>query len=116
MGVVCFRLTPDQVWRLTPAQFAALSDQLDNERRIFDYQMGWIRACLVEPYRDKEKHPESFKPEDFCVMPPKDGTERKGAASSGEMTPDEMLAHVRGYVIPTLREHNAKMQALREGR
>lgn len=104
IGVVCFRLSPEQVWALTPAQYAALSDVLDEERRTIDLQLGWVRALLVEPHRDKSKHPNPFRPEDFSIYPALD---KPAHAPRGEMSPDQQLAFVRGFLHPYFKARHA---------
>lgn len=109
VGVVMFHLPPERVWRLTPAQYAALSKVVDEDRRSLDFQLGWIRMLLAEPYRDRQRTHEPFKPTDFTVYKQKGATQSTPA--SREMTPDQMLAHVRGCVIPFFKAREEALKA-----
>lgn len=111
--MVLFRLPREEVWQLTPVQFAACSRTVDFERHLLDSQLAWIRHILYEPNRDKQKQPQASSPKDFLLYGPLDNGEEPARSSSREMTPDEQLDYVRNFLHPHFkavaeREKNLK--------
>lgn len=118
IGVVLFHLTPAEVWKLTPAEFAAFCKVVNQERYHIDFQFGWVRHLLFEPNRDKQQRPTPTTIEDFLAYGPQLSKGEDGTpALSREMTPDEQLAYVTGCVIPYFkaREEAEKARERREG-
>jgi hypothetical protein len=94
-------LTSEQAWRLTPAQYAALSNRFFEAREFIDWQMGWLRALIVEPYRDKRRHPNAYKINEFSMF-------HQDIEVSGEMTPEQQLEYVKNIVLPAFRQIGIK--------
>lgn len=63
MGRYRLRLSDDEFWTLTPAQFHALSEQARYEKEWLDFRAGLVCSTLANIYRAKNQ--KAFTPQDF---------------------------------------------------
>lgn len=63
IGVYDFGLTSEQFWRLTPAQFHALSKKRDDDALIHDSRMAQVICTMRNVWRGKNSR--VVKPEDI---------------------------------------------------
>lgn len=80
-------ISTERFWRLTPAELFIEIEGWNKRQDITDYRLGLLCAVIAEPYRDKEKHPDPFKPQDF--MP------KRGKVQPEVQTPEQQLAIVK---------------------
>jgi len=75
IGIYDLRLSDEQFWQLTPAQFNALVKRkmIDEEQK--DYRTALICSVIANVFRDKKKRRKPFKPQDF--MPQRRKQKRK---------------------------------------
>ena len=59
IGLYEFGLTSEQFWKLTPAQFAALSKQFNLARQREDYGFGMVASVLANIHRDRKRRKQS---------------------------------------------------------
>lgn len=87
---------------MTPAQFAACSRMVDNERKQMDMQLSWIRVLLAEPNRDTKKRPRPFTIPDMSCMPEAaaEATKRR------EQSPEQMQSYVVNVLNPWFKGLN----------
>lgn len=93
-----FGLSSDQFWDLTPPQFEALSERHDTRNERDEFYAGLVASVIANVNRDAEKRPEAFQPKDF--MPSQRGSEEEAAPIAGEMSPDQILAHLKAAFPP----------------
>jgi len=64
-AVYCLKITSEQFWRLTPAQFFALEKQYLRDVRMCDYRSAVTACILANIYREKGakvREPKDFFP------------------------------------------------------
>lgn len=86
-----FRLSDEQFWNLTPAQFSALSKRLDGKTRHTDFHAGVVASTIANCHRDPKARREPFKPADFMPVYDGDETPSRGA----EMSPEQILGFMK---------------------
>lgn len=91
IAVYDFRLSDEQFWKLTPAQFWALSRRHDHAVRHGDLHAGIIASTVANCNRDPKRKKEPFSPRDFM---PSYGDEKPEGAGGG-MSPEQILEFMK---------------------
>lgn len=58
-------LSRAEFWRLTPREFRAFTDRLDEREQRADHRFGVLAALAANMMRDGEKQPRPYEPADF---------------------------------------------------
>ena len=73
------KLSSDVFWRLTPAQFSALSRRLEITLDHHFLGFGIVSAVIANVHRDAKKKPDEFLPTDFVPLRRKEPKPKKSS-------------------------------------
>lgn len=59
------RLSEDEFWGVTPAEFVALVERYKEEQTWLNWRAALVCAVLANIYRDTKRKSQPFTPEDF---------------------------------------------------
>lgn len=62
-------MADEEFWRLTPRQFKALTDRLDESRQREDFRFGVLASVVANVNRDPKVRAEPWDPADFFYLP-----------------------------------------------
>ena len=68
IGLYDYRLSKDEFWRLTPAQFHAIGKRFDVERKHQDQGFGIVSSVIANCHRNPKKQKKPFVAEDFMPV------------------------------------------------
>lgn len=94
IGVFDFGLSSEQFWKLTPAQFEALSRRHEIVRQQDDLGFGIVASTVANCHRNPKKRRKPYEPADFM---PKYGGESK--QKKKKQTSREMRAYWDTHVL-----------------
>ncbi len=90
------KLDPKVFWRLTPAQFIAISERHDNAVKLENFRVGIVASVIMNRHRGRKER--TYKPEDF--MPQYGG--RKASSKTGP----QLLNYWKHLVVPSFGSKN----------